>query len=1148
MYDQYVDINKKFKASVNLELDLQNEEKIEEYIPTTDLCDVIKKYIKAVLGNPNFKATTLSGPYGKGKSYLLLMILYLLSKRNNKSLFDKVCKKIKIIDNELYDLLIELDNKGYYFLPVIINNNSFTDLNKNFFSALSNSLKQFGFNNIVPNTSYTEALCIINKWEEEKEKGFDIFDLCLEKLKIDLNNLKIGLTNYDADSFNQFTDLYSCVSHGLEFFSMKSDDIVTIYKDINYKITEYDSNCKGMFIVFDEFGSFLNNQSSDFAIRLNKIQSFAEMCNSSDFDAQVHFCCITHKDILLYKKDKAYNDAFDTIAGRFELIRFDRSLDENYQIICSAIVKKDGYKDKIDTYKDTYASLINNIKDCGLFTNEQLEFIVNNGFPFNPMTLFVLIQISETIAQNERTLFTFLSDMDSDGFRYFISNKDSGLLNVDSIYDYFECLIKDSDEYKMHYYKVESLKKSSLRDEERNIFKTIALIKIINDPIRLNCTISNIAMCLGLSEDECNLLITNLLNRKVLKKNINDDSIDFAIVADKQIIKMINETSELRFNNINIGKMLSMYDKNKYEISNEYNFNHKMVRYFKVIYLEASKMIQLSSLDSIVSEELSIEFSDGLLINLINDLRLNQEQVKELLDKSEGNIIIRYIPDNIHKSVINKVKDLSASSYLCEDKKLLSDNAVKTLPLLVEDMIDEISTYLYDLYLNARPLCKVDYKEKNLKKLINKVFEEYYPLTVDLNNEQVNKNGVQGVTVKARNNVIDLLIKQEDMNYGKTSQEMTIFNSFINCEKDYIVSLIKSIICESNGNKMNFTKIVNSLTSKPYGMRQGIIPMFVAQTIKDLSIINTNNVETVILYNESVEVDLNALNLGKACLAPSKYYYCYTKVNSEKIDMTYRLMSLFECYRKPNFSDNIKFLNLSIKTYISNLSPIIVKSNRKDNLLALSDCALDFKDLFLKINNNNYELLFVDMPKVLKSDYSNILLSVKSIMNEYTNKVQTLYEDVIQKTKKLFGFEEGNLRSIANEWINKHPVISRIVFENKHKSIYNSLKLLTFNDESSINTLSFGCINCGLDDYNLKKYKDYFSSLESFINKVKNYNETKSTNKNEFKEYNSKNIHLSRLANTLYTNILEAVEEYGDAVSNEEKALIYKKLLNELLK
>lgn len=60
MYDDYIKINKKFKASVNLEFDLGNEEKIEQYIPTTDLCDVIKRYLKAVTGNANFKATTLS--------------------------------------------------------------------------------------------------------------------------------------------------------------------------------------------------------------------------------------------------------------------------------------------------------------------------------------------------------------------------------------------------------------------------------------------------------------------------------------------------------------------------------------------------------------------------------------------------------------------------------------------------------------------------------------------------------------------------------------------------------------------------------------------------------------------------------------------------------------------------------------------------------------------------------------------------------------------------------------------------------------------------------------------------------------------------------------------------------------------------------
>ena len=49
MYDRYIKIDKNFKSSVNLQYDLFNEEKILQYVPTTDLCDVIKVYIKMVV-------------------------------------------------------------------------------------------------------------------------------------------------------------------------------------------------------------------------------------------------------------------------------------------------------------------------------------------------------------------------------------------------------------------------------------------------------------------------------------------------------------------------------------------------------------------------------------------------------------------------------------------------------------------------------------------------------------------------------------------------------------------------------------------------------------------------------------------------------------------------------------------------------------------------------------------------------------------------------------------------------------------------------------------------------------------------------------------------------------------------------------------
>ena len=102
MYDKYLNVNKKFKASVNLSYDLYNEEKILQCVPTTDLCDVIKQYTKSVL-NGGEKSTLLAGPYGKGKSYLMLMISFLFSKRENQQLFSKIVKKIKKIDSELSD-------------------------------------------------------------------------------------------------------------------------------------------------------------------------------------------------------------------------------------------------------------------------------------------------------------------------------------------------------------------------------------------------------------------------------------------------------------------------------------------------------------------------------------------------------------------------------------------------------------------------------------------------------------------------------------------------------------------------------------------------------------------------------------------------------------------------------------------------------------------------------------------------------------------------------------------------------------------------------------------------------------------------------------------------------------------------------------
>ena len=77
-YNEYIQVDENFQYSVNLQFDLNNINKIKNYIPTKDGCEVLKTYINSIINGKN-RATTLIGPYGKGKSHLLLVLLMLIS-------------------------------------------------------------------------------------------------------------------------------------------------------------------------------------------------------------------------------------------------------------------------------------------------------------------------------------------------------------------------------------------------------------------------------------------------------------------------------------------------------------------------------------------------------------------------------------------------------------------------------------------------------------------------------------------------------------------------------------------------------------------------------------------------------------------------------------------------------------------------------------------------------------------------------------------------------------------------------------------------------------------------------------------------------------------------------------------------------------
>lgn len=68
-----IQFNSNFKTAINLYLSLNKAEKVLGYIPTKSSVSFLGEYLKAVLENKE-QATLLVGPYGKGKSHLLLVL------------------------------------------------------------------------------------------------------------------------------------------------------------------------------------------------------------------------------------------------------------------------------------------------------------------------------------------------------------------------------------------------------------------------------------------------------------------------------------------------------------------------------------------------------------------------------------------------------------------------------------------------------------------------------------------------------------------------------------------------------------------------------------------------------------------------------------------------------------------------------------------------------------------------------------------------------------------------------------------------------------------------------------------------------------------------------------------------------------------
>lgn len=1184
--EELINIDNRFQKSVNLLLDLQNEEKVNSYIPTRSSVNILKQYLKSITSNAGNKANILIGPYGKGKSHLLLVLMSIIAKKN-KAAIDCITSKIKDVDDEAYTIIENYIKNEKPMLPVIISTAG-EDLNKAFLFALNEALEDSGLSAISPKSYYSEAYKTIMVWKGNYPDTYRMFEEKVCRRGIKLSEFIKRLNSFDDRVLNIFREIYPSLTAGSEFNPLISSDMLKIYKETNTVLCEkYGYN--GIYIIFDEFSKFIEgHRKATFASDMNIIQNICELANNSKTE-KVRITFVAHKSIKEYgnKLDKDIVDSFKGVEGRLSEVLFVVSSQNSYELIKDAIEKKKGKEiDKI-LAKNSFDNNMDRSYAIPCFSEiferqDFMEVVAKGCFPLTPIASYLLLNISEKVAQNERTVFTFLSSNEPNTLcRRMAMCDENGELFVgaDAIFDYFKILFKE-EVTAVHIHN-EWLKAdyalSKTNDEvEQKIIKALALIRMNAKDDELSANVENIALSIGISKEQCEDAIKRLEEKQVIVYRAKVRSYTFrnnvGVNLEKEIQEMV---TKIKLSSISDAiREVSELD---YILPKQYNQQYSMTRYCKYEYMMFDEFMAIKNSNMLFEEG----FADGKIIAIINNKEPEYDKIIEKTRELKDKRLIVICPDNIFDKVEQLAKYIAVKKLL-EDKSFIDNNKVlmQELMLYEDDLMYEINERInmdYKLYSSEQKVIymgKVQEKctsFKELNRFVSKICNNYYNYAPKINNELINKQNITAQIAKARNKIIDDILDNVGLEKYKTgtSAEATIYRAaFINTgicgnkmqDRDTgvekVMDIIQRFVESSSGTKRTFKELYDTLMGEGFGVRKGVIPMYFASVIVKLE-----DMPVVYLGNKELNIDSKILvNINEK---PEEYSLFVEKENAEKMLYIKRLHKLFVGSEEQLENDKRKRLaNIAdaAQRWYRSLPQYATTYNV--NTESSIEMIKTLRNIFKKIEINPREVFFDILPGMYDGEdrYGNCYIDIEQAKNEMDNFIIGIKNSVVKETKKTFGIKEkDNLKNGMEAWYEMQSNAAKEYVHNSNVSSFMNLltKIHTHDELAIADKIAKAVIDLYIEDWNdntFEEYKKQILDIKNTIEDVKDADVKTGMNKIVFTDSEGKNVEKYYEADDsdstsyfLKNAIEEAMDEFGDTLETNQKVTVLVKTIEKLL-
>ncbi|MCY4122426.1 MAG: hypothetical protein OXG72_16065 [Acidobacteria bacterium] len=801
-----VDVGRRFRRAVNLTHDAGSPEALDGYLVTPAVRRALSQITNGIDDAEGDRAWSLVGPYGSGKSAFAVFLADLLSPSGSPG-----AREARRLLNGSGDVPLPRQS----LIPAVL-----TAERAPLDTLLLRSL----------------AATLEGIWEGRRGAKPRV----LRSIQGYLNGSPPSLSRCAT------SDVVACFEEAVEKISARTG--------------------AGLLLIVDEAGKaleFAAQQPARGDVYL--LQALAEAAARSN---GVPFVVLTvlHQsfDEYAHRLGSTERNEWAKVQGRFGELAFREGGDQIIRLTAAAI-RRTGRRPSAEGWKRVVAETASWVAERTGWSRTRLAGDLNACWPLHPVTAALLGPLFRgRLAQNERSLFAFLSAGEPLSFRDFLrTHGPKALYTADRLYDYATGVLgtrvpgRDGRRWAEIDAAIRRLPPESDAADER-VLKVVGLLGMLGEQVGLRASAETVAACLD--DDAARRALDRLKQRSVIVYRRFRDAFQIWEGSDLDLDDLVLRAEQQLPTTASIVAVLQRHAPRPPLVARRHLFETGTLRFFDVHFVEASHLLR--------DEELSLTTEgDGLVLLALpatereaDDLKTRQGIGGLAIERlGSGKPVVLVVPAAAER-LSQFARELAAAQLVrSSTPELQSDPAARTeltgrIAELERQVAAEVGRAFdprrSDWITAGEHLAVASWREASAA--LSALCKASYPGAPPIRNELLNRRALSTSAARARRNLLEAMILRGDaaqLGFEGNPPEVSMYRSVlevhgVHCQRDDawgfgtpgralrpVWKEIDRFLHDTEAGRRPLTELYARLRRPPFGLKDGPLPVIVVAAL-----------------------------------------------------------------------------------------------------------------------------------------------------------------------------------------------------------------------------------------------------------------------------------------------------------------------------